>query len=191
MKYIFDFDDVIFNNTAQFKVHMYSCLENVGIPKEKAEEYYKEVRMDGFSVKKLVSTIFIKENITIITEEELCEAILSKCRDFLNTELIEIIKNLGRENFFIVTHGIEEYQLEKIKRTEITSLFSRIVVVQDSKKEAIEAICNDYKDEKVLFIDDQIKRLIDLDMEKAPNLKTVLFDEHGLEKLKQEIENNS
>jgi len=187
MKYIFDFDDVLFNNTAQFKKHMYLCLENIGVSNERAEEYYKEVRAKGFSIKNFLAKVVASECVDRVDEEELYEKIMSESKNFINTELVELVRNLGKENCFIVTHGVEEYQLDKITRTEIGPMFSEIIVVQESKKQSIELICAKYKNEDVLFIDDKIKRFEDLDLVKFPNLKPVLFNEQGLEKLKAEL----
>ena len=36
MKYIFDFDDVLFNNTAQFKPHIFKTIARAGVPEEVA-----------------------------------------------------------------------------------------------------------------------------------------------------------
>ena len=50
------------------------------------------------------------------------------------------------------------------------------MVVADEKRELIEKICAEYKDEPILFIDDKIKHFEDLDFKKCPNLKTILYD---------------
>ena len=107
---------------------------------------------------------------------------MSKCPDFVNKKLIGIIKKLGKENCYLVTYGEHEFNKEKVERSGIASLFSEIDIVPGSKKEIIYNICNRNKNEKVLFIDDKVKFFEDLDMTKCPNLKTILYDEHGLEK---------
>ena len=182
MKFIFDFDDVLFNNTKQFKEHMYACLEKAGVPRDVAEKYYKEAResqLTGIWLKKMLIHFSLKES--------LYKEILNNSKDFINKELLLIIKKLGKANCYIVTHGNEEFQRDKIRISEIESFFSEIIVVSGSKKEAIEKICAKHKDEKVLFIDDKIKHLEDLDMRKCPNLKTILYDDQGFEKLLAEI----
>jgi FMN phosphatase YigB (HAD superfamily) len=171
MKYIFDFDDVLFNNTEQFKKHMYECLENAGVSSHIAVEYYKKVRHE-FSLRNFL-THFGKEHIY--------EKIMSKCPDFLNTELLEIIKKRGKENCYMITHGEKEYQLDKIKKTGIAPLFSEIIVIQGSKKEAVEGVCAKHKGEEVIFIDDRADRFADLDFKKCPNLKTILYTGQNLE----------
>lgn len=179
MKYIFDFDDVLFFNTAKFKKHMYLCLEQAGVPQNVAEEYYKNTGTKMFSLKELLIHFSVPEN--------LYEKILNESYNSLNKDLLEIIKKLGKENCYIVTFGHGEFQLDKLKRTGLETFFSEIVVVSGSKKEAVEKICLKHKDEKVLFIDDKAKHFENLDLKKCPNLKTILYDEQGLEKLMTEI----
>jgi len=89
MKFIFDFDDVLFNNTRLFKEHMYLCLEKAGVSRSKAEEYYKTVRenqLNGIWLKKLLAHFSLKD--------DLYEKILGKSKDFINKELLLLIKNL-------------------------------------------------------------------------------------------------
>ena len=83
-----------------------------------------------------------------------------------------------------MTHGYEEWQRDKIKRVCIEPFFSEIVVVQGTKNEAVEKICAKHKDEEVVFIDDKAKHFENLDFKKCSNLKTILFDDEGLGKLK-------
>jgi FMN phosphatase YigB (HAD superfamily) len=174
MKYIFDFDDVLFHNTQLFKPHMYKCLEEAGVPRDVAEPHYKEVR-SMFSIKNFVSRLIANEKLIDIDGEKLCEKIMSKNKDFINTELIEKIKKLGKENCYIVTHGLEDYQLDKINSIDILPFFNKIITVQGSKNEEIEKICTQYKNETVVFIDDKAKHFENLNFKKYPNLKTILY----------------
>jgi FMN phosphatase YigB (HAD superfamily) len=174
MKYIFDFDDVLFYNTKQFKEHMYVCLEKAGVPRASAEEYYKEVRVSGFWLKEILTHFSSKE--------DWYEKILEGSENFLNKDLVNIIMKLGKKNCYIVTHGGEKWQQDKIKKVGIPHLFSKIVVIQGSKKEAVEKICAKHINEKVIFIDDKIKHFENLDFKKYPNLQTILYDDKGFEK---------
>src|SRR3989344_2480096 len=97
MKYIFDFDDVLFNNTKQFKEHMYACLEKAGVSRGKAEEYYNTVRENRFSLKAFIKTLFAFWGIKKEAEEVYAD-IMRECPNFLNNELIEAVKRVGVEN---------------------------------------------------------------------------------------------
>lgn len=174
MKYIFDFDDVLFN-TKQFKEHIYTTFEKAGVSRDKVEEYYKRNH-------KRTQSLFKEMLIHFSLEENLYEELLKESKNSTNKELLKIIKNLEKENCHIITRGGKEWQLNKIKRSNIEPFFSEIIVVWESKKEAVEKICAKYKDEEVLFIDDKAENFKDLDFVKYPNLKTILYDEQGLEK---------
>ena len=175
MRFIFDFDDVLFHNTKQLKEYMYACLEKAGISRNIAEKYYKTVRKNQFWLKDFLYHFSIEEN--------MYEKILNKSKNFINKELITLVKKIGKENCYIITHGNEEYQRDKIRITGIEPLVSEIIVISDSKKEAVEKICAKYKDEEIIFIDDKAHHFEDLDFKKYPNLKTILYDEEGLGKI--------
>ena len=174
-KYIFDFDDVLFFNTEKFKKHMYKCFEEVGISYETVKKYYKEEKDKGFVLGNLVVSTLKGEKIDSISHEKLTEKIMGECKNFINNELIDVIKGLGVENCYMVTHGVKKYQLEKIRRTGLEPLFHNISIVQDTKKGSVEAICGEFKDHEIIFVDDKEKRFADLDFEKYPNLRTVLY----------------
>ena len=101
-----------------------------------------------------------------------------------NRETVRImLEKLGKENCHIVNYGDEEFQLDKIHSSSIAPLFSEIIVVSSEKKEIIEKLCAKHKDEQVFFIDDQIKHFDELDLDKCPNLKTILYTGQKLELL--------
>lgn len=175
MKFIFDFDDVLFNTTDELIKHIYAVLKKEGVPHNSAKKYLEREVLNRFSLKKML--------VYFSVSPKLYERILKESKKFVNKELLKIIKKLGKVNCYIITYGDEEFQLDKIKRTNTNSLFSEIIVVSvDEKKELIEKICAKHKNEKVVFIDDKPKHFVDLDFKKCPNLKTILFDERGLEK---------
>ncbi|MFA6353590.1 MAG: hypothetical protein WCW93_01520 [Candidatus Paceibacterota bacterium] len=170
MKYIFDFDDVLFNtscNPKNFREHIYSSLEKAGVPHNLSKEYVEKERWNKFSLKKMLAHFSVNEN--------MYKEIMGKNKSFVKNELITWIKKLGKSNCYVVSYGEAEYQIDKIERTGVSSLFSEIIVVSGSKKEAIEKICTKHKEEKVVFIDDKAKHFEDLDFKKYPNLKTILY----------------
>ena len=174
-KYIFDFDDVLFFNTEKFKKHMYKCFEEVGVEHDTVKKYYAIEKDKGWVLHNLVASVLKGENITSTSKEELSEKIMRECKNFVNNELIDQIKKLEVEDCYMVTHGIKEYQLEKVERTDLGSLFAQIFTVLDIKKGPVEMICEQFKDDEVVFVDDKEKRFADLDFEKYPNLRKVLY----------------
>lgn len=188
MKYIFDFDDVLFDNTEKFKKHMYTCFDDVGVSYDVVKKYYQIERDKGFVLKNLVDSVVRGEKIDTVSPDDLSEKIMGECKNFVNNELIDKIKLLGSSNCSVVTHGVNEYQLEKINRTGMQSLFSNIYVVQDTKKDSVELICSKFKDDIVVFVDDKEERFADLDYVNHPNLRTVLYA--GQESIAEIFETN-
>src|SRR5258706_11472479 len=109
MKYIFDFDDVIFETTPKFK-------------------------------ERLANT----QN-----QKHLYQKLMQESPNFINQEILKLIKKIGKENCYMVTYGDKEFQEEKINRSGVKDLFSEIFIVQDGKKEAVEKICAKHQDESV------------------------------------------
>ena len=174
-KYIFDFDDVLFFNTEKFKKHMYKCFEDIGVSYDTVKQYYKIEIEKGWVLGNLVASVLNGENVTSIRSDELTEKIMMECKNFVNNELIDRIKQLDTEDCYVVTHGVTEYQLEKLQRTNLEPLFVKVFLVEDTKKGPVEMICEQFKNDTVVFVDDKEKRFADLDFEKYPNLKKVLY----------------
>jgi FMN phosphatase YigB (HAD superfamily) len=180
MKLIFDFDYTLFDSSL-FKDHIFETLEQAGIGREVSQKYYNEVRENQFSLKNYL------RDLGVANEDKVYETIMNTCPGFVKIEMLEIAKSLGIENCYIATNGDKDFQMAKIDRCGIASLFQEIYITPGSKKEFIERICEKFPNEKVIFADDRQRFFEDLNTEKYPNLKTILFDEHGLEKLKKEI----
>lgn len=189
MKVIFDFDDVLLKSTGQFKNWIFDCIQIVGVPRERIESYYKETRSNQFSLRNFINTLFVEANIQNISVEETYKKILEGCKSFINEKLVEVVKSTGKENCYIVTNGDFEYQMDKVDHSGVKDLFSEIYVVPGSKKEVIEKICVESPEEKVIFVDNREEFFSDIDMEKCKNLKTVLFDENGIENLLWNLKN--
>lgn len=177
MKYIFDFDDVLFYTTKKFIEHEYVILEKAGISRLQIKEYYKELKLNRipFSMKKMLDNFSIPQRVY--------EEIMKENTTFINKDVIEIVKKLEKTNCYIITYGDEEFQKDKIKTSGIESLFSGIIVVKGSKKEAIEQLCAKYRDEGIIFIDDKAEYFEDIDLGKCPNLKTILYSGQDLKPL--------
>ena len=186
MKVIFDFDDTLFS-TKDFKKYFYSYVGKFGISYESARDYYLNIRGGEFSLKKYLSDLLAQKGLMGVNVGKVYKDILSQCPNFIDHKLIKLVKKIGRENCYIVSNGEKEFQQDKIKKSGIGKLFGDIHIVPASKKEVIEKICGKNKKERIIFIDDKIRFLNDLDLKKCPNLKTILYDEQGLEKLKAEL----
>ncbi len=189
MKLILDFDDTLSDNR-QLKESMYSCLEEAGVSRSASEKFYNETRVTGkpFSLKNFLFSIFTNEKIdgSVL---DVYEKIMKICPNLLDSKLLEILQKVKKENCYLVTNGDFEYQMDKIARSGVTQLFNDIVVVPGSKKEVVEKICADHKNEKVIFIDNKQEFFADLDMDVCKNLTTILYDSSDLKNLDKEIIN--
>ncbi len=183
MKYIFDFDDVLFNNTKQFKEHMYASLEKAGVPRNVAETYYKEVREKEFSLRNFICYLLLHLDINK-SADDIYKEIMSQTKNFTNTELVELVKKIGKENCYVITNGEYEFNHDKVYDSGLAPLFQEIHIVPGSKSEIIYDICARNSGEEIIFVDDKLKFIEDIDLARCPNLKTILFDETGLEKIK-------
>lgn len=185
MKVIFDFDDVIFN-AKEFKSAIFQILEGKGY--ERVQEKYEVMRGEGgaFSLK-----IFLRNvdpTLSFEEEESLYQQILGFSELLINQEVLNIIRCLEKDNCYIVSSGFDEFQKDKIRRCVGENLVSEIIVVEGNKGPIIEAICKRHEREDVIFVDDKLEHFGSIKMNECENLKTVLFNEHGLENLKAEIE---
>lgn len=176
MKYIFDFDDVLFYNTAQLKPLIFSKLKEVGVPEDQARAYYLEVREKEFSLWDFIQTLFLRFGINADIES-LYQEIMSSCSGFLNQEIIKVIQNKNKNDIYIVTNGEKKFNTDKLKYSGILEYFKseNIFIVPGSKNECIEKICEQFPGEDILFIEDKPKFLDNLDFQKYPNLKTILY----------------
>jgi phosphoglycolate phosphatase-like HAD superfamily hydrolase len=174
MKYIFDFDDVLFDNTSRFKPHMFRILREAGIPEAEARAYYQEKRGDRFSLRTFIKELLIKHNVEKNVEEidEIYQTILKRSNECLNFGFKRRIQKTGSDELFIVTNGDEEFQMDKIKASGILAYIpeDHIHIVPGSKKEKIEDICRAYPTETILVIDNRNEFFKDLDIEKFPRL---------------------
>lgn len=184
MKVIFDFDDVIFNAQA-FKEIFFRVLERGGY--ENIREKYETLRKEAtpFSLYSFIRQVTVEsseENVNALYTE-----VMSSCNTLINHEVASIIGRLGKENCYIVTNGDEPFQMDKIERSIGLGAVRQIIVVSGSKAEIIAMLCKRHKDETVIFVDDKLAFINDIPVSDCQNLKTVLFNKHGLENLEAEI----
>lgn len=183
MKIIFDFDDVLFDAKA-FKELMFFYLEERGI--RNARDVYVSMRAPDktFPVLEYLERLNIpKEDI-----DTAYEGIVTPAKWLVNQEVLGVAREVGMENIFILSLGEEAFQRDKIERALSEEVLdSHVIVVSTSKREEVVRICMMFKDEEIIFVDDKVEFLNNLPMEELPNLKTVLFNETGLEKLKAAV----
>lgn len=184
MKLIVDFDNVLFK-TQELKNLLFQILYKHTILN--VEELYEKERgkENPFSLKHFLHTVCEGRDTNL--DSVLYEEVMSACKSKINEEILGLLESVGYENCYIVTNGDEEFQKDKIFRSGISTLLSKIVVVPGSKKEEIARICMEFPGEDIIFVDDKEKFFMDINMEVCKNLTTVLYNEKGFENLKAEI----
>ena len=178
MKVIFDFDDVIFNAEG-FKRAMVQVLEGSSYTDVMStyEEYRRrdtQEQATPFSLKDFISEV--DPELAPDAVEVLYKKILGFSENLANQEVLAMIEDIGKENCYIVTNGVKEFQMDKIRRSIGEEGFASISIVEGSKKDVIRTICEEHRDERVVFIDDKQKYFDDIDRDACNNLQTVLFD---------------
>ncbi len=196
MKLILDFDDVLFN-AGDFKKILFTRLEgyfenlstgkHVSVADIQTRYDLERLKDTPFALKSFLKSIFEEVHESSLGVSIIYEEVMAQCHNCINDEVVAIVEKVGKKNCYIVTSGEREYQNDKIVRTGLGELVAQAIIVPGGKKEQIESLCRQFQDEEVIFVDDKNKYFTDIDMEVCKNLKTVLFNEHGLENLEAEI----
>ncbi|MES2930909.1 MAG: HAD hydrolase-like protein [Patescibacteria group bacterium] len=181
MKLIFDFDDTLFD-MKNFKERIFAHLEKAGISRQVSEDTYANMRADNspFSLKQFISSLLDLQAAETPGPDFLYNEILQESPAYLQTALCDVVKKAGSSNCYIVTNGDAQYQRDKIKKSGAEHLFSEIYVTPGSKKDIIAGICDRNRNDRIIFIDNKIEFIQDLDMKKCPNLQTFLYDGNNL-----------
>lgn len=187
MKLILDFDDTLFDS-AKLKENFFATLGKHGVLRAREQYHYERKDDRPFSLRLFVRRLCQEAGITRITSDEMYDEIVSISSALLNPALVEIMGDVGKENCILVTNGEDGFQGDKIRLSGARELVREYVIVPTTKKQVIEWVCGKFPKEDILFVDDKQKFFDDLNMEKCNNLKTILYDENGLSRLKKVIE---
>jgi FMN phosphatase YigB (HAD superfamily) len=188
MKLLMDFDDTVFN-AGKFKQHLFYVAERYGV--NDIELLYKQARERDtpFSLKKFLQEAMETASVDkAVVLDQVYEEVMAVCDSCINEEVLQVVRSIGKSDCSMVTQGDREYQEDKIDRSGVREYFSQVIIVTRTKKDVVEEFCQRYPTQDIIFVDDKVKFFNDIDMEKCGNLKTVVFNEHGLENLTAEIE---
>lgn len=161
MKLIFDFDDTIFDTKRFKKERLFKCLEKYGITPENFEKSYLEHRKKysnydiDIHFQELVKDFGVNVNIKQVIIE-----ITTNIQKFVFPDVKNIFAEQGKENIFIITQGSTAYQKLKTENSKIREDVEEIIVVSGSKLEEINALCEKFRSEMILFFDDKYEHLI-------------------------------
>lgn len=143
MKYIFDFDETIFD-TEKFKQK--EIIKMTG--REYSKENWKE---DIFLAIKFLENN-IHNNISYYK--------------YLVKDFLDFIKIHNKNDIYILTKGNKEFQKLKIKKSGADKLVKKFFIVEESKADILKDLCVKFKEEIVIFIDNEKVNFI---VEDRPN----------------------
>ena len=175
MKYIFDFDDVIFDAHA-FKNKIADSLLRYGISREDFLDDYAQVRGPRYSVSKHIADIFQKHNLNIGTNEIefIVDSLFVDIKELLNEDVVIFVSQHARD-VFVLSAGDPDFQMRKIIETGIKDMVQEVVVVPHSKKEWVIDFAEKYSNETVYFIDDNTEHITHKEFNSFSNLNTILY----------------
>ncbi len=177
MKIILDFDDTIFNTKA-FKKHIFEVLKSEGV--YNGEEIYEEGKKRG-------ELFALRSYLIKLGKEFLYEELIQYSKECVSKEMLDFLNKYGKDNCFIVTHGDEVFQREKILYSGIINMVNEVFVVAGSKMAIVEKIAKKFQDEKVIFIDNKEEFLKDIDCATNKNLLLIHYKDSTVSELIERI----
>lgn len=174
MKIIFDFDHTLFSTKKLYSALVKSFKE-IGISKELFQKTFKRSKSKrGLYNKGKHFDLIIKNKPGINHEilQEKWEKALNKSDRFLYTDVLPVLEKFKNEyNLYILSHGMEDVQKDKIEKSKIKKFFKKIYITKDiNKASALKKFLK--KTEKAIFIDDNQEALSEI-KKKFPNIITV------------------
>lgn len=160
MKIIFDFDDTIFD-TQKFKESFKKVFYSVGVSEDLYNDTYytakviwKGKTLFRYSLDKQFEAI-VRKNPKINLRQLRAEmnSFLINLKRFVFTDFYEFVKDVAKENLFLVSFGGGDFKRRKIKGSGVVKFFSQIEI-GDSKAEMIKNLKIN-SDEKIFVIDDK------------------------------------
>ena len=160
MKIVLDFDDTILN-TGDWTNELIKVFLKEGFSREEYEVNYEKSKEEkGDFDAELMIKLFIQ--IKKIDSEKIkkeIENVINRSRDYLYEDFFDFAKSFDKKDLTLVSVGLEEIQMAKIKNTGIVSFFNKISIPLKHKSDEIELIVKKYPGEKIFFIDDKAKQI--------------------------------
>lgn len=180
MKVFIDFDDVIFN-TKQFSASLINFFERNGVDQEMFKlHYYDPKNTDAiklFDPEGLFSRLEKHENINTEKLREFFSEHLNDLSNFVFPDVEKFLKEIGRENIFLISFGLPVFQNEKIMGAGIDKLVNGCIITKGLKSKAIRDVIAQMKidsQEKIIFIDDRVEQIKDI-KEVLPESHTIFI----------------
>lgn len=177
MKIFVDFDDSLFN-TKKFRGQLIRIFLGSGVVrKDFLNTYYDYPKKTAKGLKKYIpeKQIEILEKKTNIDGGKLrkdFKKFIQDTKGFVFPDVSGFLKNIKKNNLYLITYGSTNFQIKKIKNSGLFSKFCKIIITDSDKKAVIKRFVE--KKETFIFIDDRIEN-INLVKKHFPNSFTFLL----------------
>ncbi|MFA7209535.1 MAG: HAD hydrolase-like protein [Parcubacteria group bacterium] len=181
MKIFIDFDDVLFN-TKKFKDDYLEVFAAYGISKEVFERFYYDPQSVG-GIKKYdpirhIGRIFKKEKEIGKNLEKSVMDFVSDTSRYVFPDVTGFLKKFRKEELFIVSYSLTDFQKAKISNSGIGDFFKAIEIGSELKEKAVAGLIDregiDLSKENVYFIEDRISHIESV-KRKYPVIRTILL----------------
>jgi len=168
MKVFIDFDDVVFN-TKQFSAELKIFFSGHGVDEKLFLKHYYAA--DDSSEKKLFDPegLFSRlEKYEKIDASKLRADFAKRVVElsgFVFSDATDFLKFVGKENAYLISFGLADFQNKKIIGCKVNELVNGCVVTKGSKAAAIAQVMEKMQissTEKIIFIDDRVEQVQDI-----------------------------
>ncbi len=180
MKFIFDFDGVIFDAEG-FKQKIASVLIQRGISKEVFLKDYSKVHGEGYNVRSHLNMLLKSNNVETSDKvlDEIEECIFCDLERYVKKPVLDFIK-IHAKDVYILSAGDFDFQMKKIKAVGLNEVVQEIVIVPYSKKEWLIDFVKEHIHEKVYFFDDSVRHTTHDEFKKYNHFQPVLFTDESV-----------
>lgn len=160
MKLVFDFDDTIFDSQRFKEERMYTCLVESGVTVEEFKASYEEHRRNNsiHDIHKHLREIIAERGLAV-SPEDIIYSMVQNIESYVFPEYLDLLKQYGRENIFVLTQGTEQFQTLKILHSNVEEQIEKSIIVQGGKEEQLNNLASIWQ-ETILFFDDKVSNLL-------------------------------
>lgn len=160
MKIILDFDDTIFSTYA-FIEEKIKIFNKEGFSREEYFINYEKVKKEKgyFDVDLIIDLFYKNKKFDKKRIKNEIQTVIINSKIFIYQDFFDFAKSFDKKDLALVSVGLKEIQVGKIKNTGIVSFFNKVSIPLKYKSDEIELIVKKYPLEKIFFIDDKAKQI--------------------------------
>jgi FMN phosphatase YigB (HAD superfamily) len=163
MKIFLDFDGVIFN-TELFKKRLAAIFPRNGVSQKDFKASYRRIKKKELSYSPFNHIKYLANNKEIDSKKISSDLrkLLINLKPFVFDEAKKFLKRFSKNDLYLISYGDLDFQRKKIRNSQISNFFKRIVITDADKGKIIKNIAKKdkfKKEEAVIFIDDKAKHI--------------------------------